>query len=405
MTPLDQARLDGFFDEMEKIAEKEKIAIDPITTLVAGAGMHAGLNAGMKALRHTNLGRGLEASQVATGLQHAFTGRQIRPGFQVAARYGIGPESLVNYDMGRALGGQLSEMSRGRQFRFLKKLRKNIAGAGLTSSAPVLGALPKDPALAKEIQAIRSMGGNAASAARKAEDVPIWGPLSAGVDKYLSQGAHPAPESALGRLTRRITTSPASDPGTVGKAVAGVLGAGAVVAEPHLALHGAMTAGRNLLSKSRTGQRFMRNEAVLGALEGSLGERLSPGISALSDLALSPAALDSRKAMGALGAKVREIGQNPSALRGRSHALKSLMGQATELPVLREPLQQIGQRLPLDVQQSLGVMPSALSQVRSPVAQRLMGAVAPQAQPVVNAVTQNLQAANPVARALVSRAG
>lgn len=258
----------------------EKQAI--LGTMALTGGLHMGANALMKGLRGSHLGHKIEAAQMATGLRHAVAGKTLNPIAKNIANYGIGPESMMSYQAGSALGETLQGAGKGKQYKYLKKLRKNVAMTDSLKGAPIT----KDivPAVNRVLQNRTSL----------MDKIPT-------VDK-----------GAKTTLLQR--------------GVSAGLGALAISADPHSALHMGVNALRDQVSKSRMGETFAKKQFKDGLTKGAP----SPLMSNISDILISPAAMDARR----FASSTRDEALNPKAMR----LLKSTMGSSVQLPQVRDGL-------------------------------------------------------------------
>lgn len=257
----------------------EKTAI--IGSMALGAGLHMGANAGFKTFRNSHAGHEFEANQIASGYRQAIAGKKVNPVVRNVATFGVGPEVMVNYDLGQGLGGQMKDMSKGKRYRTLKKLRKNVAMTTHVKEAPV----------GKSI-------------------VPA-------VNRIL--------DGRTGIMDKMPTVASNAAPTMGQKALSAGLGAAAVAAEPHAAIHMGINATRRAVATSSKGKEFMRDQFVNGVRRGGV----SKAVSAATDLAVSPAALDTRR-LGAAMAK--EHAANPRLAR---RVAASLGGQAYQMPAAK----------------------------------------------------------------------
>lgn len=281
-------QMNSFREEMEKQAILGSLAL--------GAGLHVGANAAFKTLRSTHTGHQLEQSQFASGYQHALKGQKMNPVLRNVATYGVGPESVVHYDLGQALGKEMSGLSKGRRYRQLKKLRKSVALSPELQKAPMgkslIGAVDKIILPQKEPGMISRMAGR------------VFKPVAANAKPTLGQ-----------------------------KLVSGGLGAAAVAAEPHSAIHMGINATRKAIATSGPGRKFMKSQFM----KGVRGEEAPGKLRQLAtDLVVSPAALDTRRLGTALHSEVSR--------RGAGGAAK-LVGSAMGLPGVRSKAISTGQRL------------------------------------------------------------
>lgn len=228
------------------------------TALLAG-GLHLGTNAAMKALKESHLGHSLESAQFATGMRNALQGKKLHPVAKDVMQYGIGPESMVSMDAGSLLGKHLSALPKAKQFKSLKKIRKAVSMTDAVKNAPII----------KDV-------------------IP-------GINRHLSGNTS---------LLDKIPTVPINQPTTkLQKALSLGLGAGVVAADPHSIVHMGINALRKGVGESTKGQEFMKNQFMAGIKN----KPLNPTLSTLTDIAISPAALDTRR----IGEATHKELQNP----------------------------------------------------------------------------------------------
>jgi hypothetical protein len=258
-----------------ELKEIEKAALDPIST---GLVMHVAANSGYKFLRSRKAGHRLEAGQVATGYRHALGNRNIHPVARNVATFGLGPESLVNYDLGQELGNSLKGMSKGKRYRQLKKLRKNVAMAPHTREAPMGRSV---------VPAVNRILSGQQGVMDKVKHVPANAPVTM-AQKALSLG----------------------------------LGGAAIAAQPDTAIHMGINATRKMIGNSDQGKRFFRDQFAQGLDAGPI----SKAKELASDFLISPAALDTRR----LGAAMSKdtVDNKPLARRLGT----SVLGQFRETP-------------------------------------------------------------------------
>lgn len=279
---MHSAQLAGFRSELDHIRMEKKAIFDPVSLGLLGTGMHMTANLGYKGLRATGAGHRFEAGQVASGYRHGMAGKRINPIIKNVATFGLGPESLVNYDIGRHLGQEASTLSKGRRYRELKKLRKNVAMSNSVREAPIG----------------RSV-------------VPAVNRILSGEKGIMD----------------RLPTVAAGAKSTLGqRAVSAGVGAAAAAAAPDSLIHMGINATRNALGKGRIGKKFMDDQFNRGLSSGPIGKLKSH----LTDILVSPAALDTRR----LGAAIQQDSlTNP----GRSARLaQSLTHQTSQVPGGRE---------------------------------------------------------------------
>lgn len=228
------------------------------TALLAG-GLHLGTNAAMKALKNSHMGHSLESAQFATGMRNALQGKKLHPVAKDVMQYGIGPESMVSMDAGSLLGKHLSALPKAKQFKSLKKIRKAVGMTEAVKNAPIV----------KDV-------------------IP-------GINRHLSGNTS---------LLDKIPTVPIDQSTTkLQKAISLGLGAGAVAADPHSIVHMGINALRKGIGESSKGKEFMKNQFM----SGIKNKPLNPALSAITDIAISPAALDTRR----IGEAAHKELQNP----------------------------------------------------------------------------------------------
>ena len=224
---------------------------------VVGLGMlsHLGSNVLMKSMHNRPIMRNLRADQMATGFRRAMSGKPE----SVAARAGqtlIGPEAWAPQHAGAAAAPVLQGLSKGRQYRWFKKLRKTVASDPALRHAPIF------------------------------EDVP--GAVNRVLARPLPKTQAPAAPSMLSRLAPAAT----------------VAAVGAV--EPYSLVHAGLNAGRDLISRSRFGARFMRRQGQDGVLDRLRGRSMPAIVTAAYDYGLSPGALETYR-MGQAAAQAKPV--------------------------------------------------------------------------------------------------
>lgn len=255
---------------------KEKTAI--IGAIGGGLLGHLALNAGYKAFNKSSIGHRFESGQMASGFRQGVGGTKVHPNVRDAATLTVGPESLVNYDVGRSLGTQMAGYSKGQRYRQLKKLRKNVAMSDQIRQAPI----------GKHV-------------------VPAVNQVLAGKSGLMDRLPQVAASSQPTALQRAATVG-----------VAGALG----VASPEAGIHFGITSARRLLGGGKVGK-AVRNRQLKKSLTDSPGA-VSRLRSAATDMAVSPAFLDTYR----LGQAVRADSLNIHTRR----LVKSIAGQGIQLP-------------------------------------------------------------------------
>lgn len=98
--------------------------------------MHIAPNAVMKGVKSTKIGQHALAGTFSAGLDHGMNGMKLQPNFKNFFQYGMGPESLADYHLGRKLGQRVAEktayMTPEQRARFIAKA-KGMAQAHINS--------------------------------------------------------------------------------------------------------------------------------------------------------------------------------------------------------------------------------------------------------------------------------
>lgn len=219
-----------------------------------GTAMHVAPNLAMKGVKSTQAGQNALAGTFSAGVEMGRTKRKMHPNLQSVLEYGVGPESTVDYNLGRKLGSRISDMEPERQERFLSKA-KGMFNSHVTSR----------------------FGENA----DEVNKVPIINSV-----KHYFDGHG---ENKVKNLF--VKTSVPEDQALTWKNKLGNVGAlglaGAV--DPHLLLQPALSGARKQLAKSELGAKvFEKNFKA-----GHEGKPLSKLKETAIDMTISPAVLDS----------------------------------------------------------------------------------------------------------------
>jgi hypothetical protein len=211
----DSAVWGGFKSEMEKIA------IDPLTMMLAGAGSHLVGNVATKAF-HKQLG-GVRAKNFAGALRDTIAGKP-RGALSNIGEMWAGPEHVVAGETGRELGDMLRDVPASKRFKILKKLRKRVAMTPGMKHTPVMEDMV--PGINKALK----------------ERLPNKGVM--GKETLLAKAAPYALAPAIGW------------------------------AEPGMLAHAAVNKSRSLIARSGLGKRFMKEQAAAGAAETPGGRKI-----------------------------------------------------------------------------------------------------------------------------------
>jgi hypothetical protein len=243
---------------------KEKTAI--LESMLLGAGLHVGANALQKGFRNSQMGHNYEHDQIAKGYQHALEGRQINPVLKNIKTIGIGPESMLHYNIGHKLGTKMSRLPENARSLALNTMRNGVASSRHIQKAPL---------------------GNA---------------VVGGIDRILS----PKPQGMVGRLMGKVfpTVAAGSKPTIGHRLVSSGIGAATVAAAPHSAIHMGFNAARRGIATSEIGKGFMKSQFLKGVQGATAPSRLRQG---LTDMLVSPAALDTRRLGTAIHSEIPKV--------------------------------------------------------------------------------------------------
>jgi len=299
--------------ERGKTAALQKHAL--LGTLALGAGMHLGANALIKAFRRSDMGKRFQASQMASGFNHALEGRKVNPVARNIGTFLIGPESMVPYDVGHRLGRELAPMDYFARRNHLEEMRSAIENTKHVAHAPVVGEMP---------HAIERILG--------------------GQKGFMEKIPHTVDMDAAPTRGQQLLSAGAA--------------AGAIAAAPDMAIHMGLNATRNgigrsifskfirekmpgfdrrfpQVSKFLDGRAFIKNNLRTGYYQGmpDMAEELA------YDYGLSPAALDSRRVGHALRREF-ETAANTGQVRPALGIADALAGTALDIPRVEDAVRQ-----------------------------------------------------------------
>ena len=268
------------------------------------------------------VGHEYETQSMAMGMRNAMQGNRMNPGLRTTMTRGLGPESAVMSDLGEMMGQSMQGLPRGRQIRLAKKARKALA------MSPTL------------------------------QETPLGRPMVGAINHLL------AGDTPLERGLRTVGLGPTGKDAPLTAAqkwTPRALGAAAVAADPHAALHFGINQARVNTAESEMGQKFMwdqlrdgykgtapinmqaAREAVktpAGAADFANRLVTDPQHEAqkqMWDFAVSPAALDTRR-LGEAARQSEALGE-PGA-----RAIRSLLNNAAANPANAAKLQALAQR-------------------------------------------------------------
>lgn len=101
-----------------------------------GGGLHLGANVVQKLLRRFRPQTGMR--NFSTGLSHGLSGQKLHPGVEHVLRYGAGPESLVNYEMGKQLAEQVKHLPPVKQRQYLQQIAQHVGESEHVAKEPVV---------------------------------------------------------------------------------------------------------------------------------------------------------------------------------------------------------------------------------------------------------------------------
>lgn len=221
-----------------------------------GAAMHIAPNAVMKGVKSTKVGQHALAGTFSAGFDAGQNGMKLQPNFKNVMQYGIGPESLADYHLGRSLGQRVAQKTEGmspeRQERFMAKA-KGMAQAHINSFENP-EEVDKIPMLNSVKHYIEGHGENKVKAVFNKMSVPD--------------------EQAVNWKNRL------GDIGMLGSAYA---------INPHLLIQPGLSLARKKLATSPLGQKTFE----AGFNNGQNGKQISKPKELATDLLISPAVLDS----------------------------------------------------------------------------------------------------------------
>lgn len=218
-----------------------------------GTAMHIAPNMAMKAVKSTERGHKALTNTFAAGLEHGKSGQKLHHNLDSAMTYGIGPESLVEYRLGRKLGDKLSKYPPEIQEKYMATMQRNINAR--------FNQLPVDQQ--KELMHTPLIG----TAKRYFE-----GQGDGKIKDFLVGKGIPA-DQAPSKMNR------------IGDVA--MLG-GAAAVDPHLLVQPAISMARKKTAESEFGKRFMKRQFE----NGEKGVGLNKAKEFATDMLISPGALD-----------------------------------------------------------------------------------------------------------------
>lgn len=218
-----------------------------------GTAMHVAPNLAMKAVKSTERGHKALTNTFAAGLEHGKTGQKLHHNLDSAMTYGIGPESLVEYRLGRKLGDKLSKYPPEIQEKMMETMQRNVNTRFNQLPVNQQKELMHTPLIGTAKRYFDGEGEGRIKDFLVGKGVPV------------DQGP-----SKLNRLGD-----------------AAMLG-GAAAVDPHLLVQPAISMARKKTAESAFGKRFMKRQFE----NGEQGVGLSRAKEIATDMLISPGALD-----------------------------------------------------------------------------------------------------------------
>ena len=224
--------------------------------LASAAAIHVAPNIAMKAIKNTKAGHKMLTQTFGAGVELGRNGRKLGHNTKDFLEYGVGPESLVEYHLGRKLGQQIQNMSAKEQDVFLDNFKK-AAQEKISSLTPEQAkSLEKTPIV-----------NTLAHYAKGGDDGKIKNALM----------KMSIPEDAPKKFRHHATN------------VGALAGLGAV--NSHALLQPAISGVRKAVGNSQMGKNFMKKNFEKGQ-QGKIPNRFMRGA---IDMTVSPSALDTMR--------------------------------------------------------------------------------------------------------------
>ena len=245
---------------MNRFLDIDEYNLNKEASLLGGLGLagliHVAPNIGMKAVKSTEAGHRALAGSFSAGVNHGKTGRKLHPNAQSFLEYGVGPESLLDYHIGKRVGKRLGkyEENPARQEVFLERLKKRFR---------------LDDIKPDQVEELRN--------------TPVLGSAY----RHFTGDTSKRTENLLTKMS-----VPEDAKKTVGQRVGNLaMLAGAGAADPHLLLQPAFSFGRKQVAKTELGKNMLKanfEKAVDGKEIPKWKERLI-------DTTVSPGVLDTHR--------------------------------------------------------------------------------------------------------------
>jgi hypothetical protein len=250
--------------------EKEASVLGLLGTTAA---LHTGANLAMMGAKNTKGGQEMLADTMRAGFHHGRKNKQLAHGVRRGLKYGLGPESLMDYQLGHAAGNLARDAG--------KNLPRSITKDKYKLMDRAKRILTKDD---------KSVLESLPETTRKAVKKTILGTAMEAGHREL----HDKKSRTLDFMTKSVAKT--AKPTKAQNVLHAMPLATAAMVDPHFAIHPGLNAIRDRVSKTEKGKEFMRKQFI----EGLRGDKMSKAKELASDVIISPGALESRRVGKAL---------------------------------------------------------------------------------------------------------
>lgn len=304
----------GLFQDSKLISNKEsfirgeleKKAIDPLTLAgIAGAG-HVATNMGLSALYKSKTGGKLLGSMTTHGFNQGLKGTKMSPTLDRVFRYGVGPESLADYSVGKKVGKFtriMKKYSPEDRSRFVQKYLHKATGGKSSEYNDLIKSTSKVDYNA--IKSTTDLNKFKTPLINEVKKIPgttgVVNALEGNTNKTFSKW-----------LSRRKEVGEKVKPSKLTNITHGVIGAGLVANPIGGAEFGAqmgLNVVRDKISKTKFGDNYLKKSFQNAYEEGKSGKvsRMSKFKTTASKLLLSPRAGEIREAGNYLGSQETNV--------------------------------------------------------------------------------------------------
>lgn len=234
--------------------------------LLSALGGHLGTNIAGRAAHH---GSNLAELMAHRGFQHGLLGQSIHPARQLSMKSLLGPESLATYEAARLAGSKAVE-------QFPNPHIRNAHLTALHAGSGTQSHLANTPVISPIRDAIKhELLGTSPQLRAEGPLSKLYSHAVNFLADHTQTGFETGAQKAVGMLRGAAPTIAAT------------------AAEPIPMMgHYTVNMGRELASRTRAGEKFMRNEVA----EGLRGNMPSKAQQLAVDISVSPALLDARRA-------------------------------------------------------------------------------------------------------------